>query len=227
MGEKMASIDYITENFLTLEKLATLSKVPVEQLREMMAANCLPGPAYEVTGHYTVRSIFGEHQETVCRAYYPKSHVVKAQAIAANSDGYSKQNAALRQAFYRDYKKILVTKKAVDFGLEHLFDEAGQVKGDAADKLLASEWQHYLDGTYGLCTRGASVEEIAMKETMIAKIIYLTDLLDQEKSQSLVDDLRCAVDALDAVSAPFGPHEVASSSRGRYIDAVREKYFET
>lgn len=223
----MSSIDYITENFITIEKLATLSTVPVGQLRKMIAANCLPGPAYEVTGQYEVCSIFGAHRETVCRAYYPKSHVAKAQAIAANSDTYSEQNDALRRAFYREYKNILVSKNAIDFGLENLFDETGQVAGVAADELLASEWQHYLDGTYGLCTRRVTADDIAIKEIMVAKITYLMRKIDEDRSQSLLEELNGAVDELDAVSASFAPHEQERSSRGRHIDAVRQKYLRT
>jgi len=220
----MSSIDYIIENFITIEELARLSDVRVEQLREMVAANCLPGPAYEVKGDYKVQSIFGEHQETVCRAYYPKSHIAKAQAISANSDTYSEQNEALRQAFYRDYKNNLVSKNAIDFGLENLFDEAGRVAGAAADKLLASEWQHYLDGTYGLCTRRATADDIAIKEIMVAKITHLMGKIDEDSASSLLLELSSAVDALDAVSSPFAPHEQERSSRGRFIDTVRQKY---
>lgn len=33
--------------------------------------------------------------------------------------------------------------------------------------------------------------------------------------------LAAAVDLLDRVSAPFAPHEVARSSRQRYVDEVR------
>jgi hypothetical protein len=36
--------------------------------------------------------------------------------------------------------------------------------------------------------------------------------------------LRVAVDLLDSVSAPFAPHEVARSSRHRYVDEVRKTY---
>jgi len=220
----MTSIDYIVENFLTFDQLAAASGVSVDQLQEMIAANCLPGPAYEVTGTYKVQSVFGLHEEVVSRAYYPTSHVTKAQAVASSAATYPEQSETLKRAFYTDYKKILLAKNAAAFGLAHLFDAAGQIVGPKADLLLAQEWQHYLDGTYGLCTRCATATEIATKESMIAKITCLTDKLEQDRAAGLLDDLAQAVDELDAVSAPFAPHEVARSSRGRHIDAVRRKY---
>jgi hypothetical protein len=41
--------------------------------------------------------------------------------------------------------------------------------------------------------------------------------LDEEERGRLAG----AVDLLDAASAPFAPHEVARSSRRRYVDEVR------
>jgi hypothetical protein len=91
-----------------------------------------------------------------------------------------------------------------------------------SDAHIAAEWQHFLDGTYGLCTRSGLPEDIAAKEAAIVLIRAMTALaarqgLDEEERGRLAG----AVDLLDAASAPFAPHEVARSSRRRYVDEVR------
>ena len=224
MGRLVTSSAYIVENFLTLEQLASSSGVSASDLQDMIAEGCLPGPAYEVTCHYKIQSIFGECDEMEQRAYYPKSHIQKAQSVASSKQSYAEQRQMLQQAFFSDYKKTLKAQKAAEFGLARLFDAAGQIAGIEADKLLAEEWRHFLDGTYGLCTRSATAQDIATKETMVAKITYLSSQLDEELKPHLLDELKHAVEALDAVTAPFAPHEVKRSSRGRFIDEVRRKY---
>jgi len=38
------------------------------------------------------------------------------------------------------------------------------------------------------------------------------------------DRLRRAIDLLDSVSSPFAPHEIARSSRRRYVDDMRSAH---
>jgi aminoglycoside/choline kinase family phosphotransferase len=96
------------------------------------------------------------------------------------------------------------------------------VEALAADAHIAVEWGHFLDGTYGLCTRSGLPEDIAAKE---AAIVLIRELSSQGGAQELGDEQRkrlaAAVDLLDAASAPFAPHEVARSSRRRYVDEIR------
>jgi hypothetical protein len=67
-------------------------------------------------------------------------------------------------------------------------------------------------------------EEIAAKEVAIAAIRELD--ADRNRSQTEADRarLRNAVDLLDRASSPFAPHEVARSSRRRYVDDMRAAY---
>lgn len=220
----MSSVDYILENFMPIEQIALLSNLAEEQLHAMIAARCLPGPAYEVTGIYRIQSVFGEHEEQKVRAYYPASHVARARTLARSNIPYELLATELEQAFLSHYVSALEGMKANEFGLAHLFDKHGRVGGKGAEQFLAEEFQHYLTGTYGLCTRNNTVEEIATKEIMIAKIKHLTQQFEQGSCAELPERLAEAVEALDKVSAPFAPHERERSSRGAYIDEVRAKY---
>lgn len=220
----MNSLDYIKQNFLTLAQLSDASGVSVQLIKQMIGAGCLPGPAYEVLQESSIRSVFGEHEEQVTAEYYPHSHVAKAQDIERSGVSLAAVAAEQRRLFDQTYIDLLRAEKAAEFGLGHLCAPDGCVKGPELDAFLDTEWQHYLDGTYGLCTRSASFEEIAIKEIMIAKIKCLLGLLDAGESAVSFDDLAEAVDRLDTVSSPFAPHERQLSSRGQWIDSVRATY---
>jgi hypothetical protein len=90
---------------------------------------------------------------------------------------------------------------------------------DGFDAHLRDEWRHFLDGTYGLCTRSGLPEDIAAKELAICVI--------RESLEGGAPDLarlRAAVDLLDRASSPFAPHERPRSSRHRYVDELRVRY---
>jgi hypothetical protein len=96
------------------------------------------------------------------------------------------------------------------------------LRGDAH---IGAEWRHFLDGTYGLCTRSGLPEDIAAKEAAITLIRALTASgtpqgLDEEARGRLA----AAVGLLDRASAPFAPHELARRSRRRYVDEVKKAW---
>ena len=87
---------------------------------------------------------------------------------------------------------------------------------------IKEEWQHFLQGTYGLCTKSGLPEDIADKELailIINEISPLGALTDKNR-----DRLTRAVNLLDKASAQFAPHERLSSSRHRLIDEIRNKF---
>ncbi len=220
----MSSYQYVDDRFLELEQVAALSGLPENRLLDMIAAGCLPGPAYTVWKDMRISSFFGIFEEKVSTAYYTASTVEKSKDIDARHLPLSEVAVKLRQEFEADYKRALVELAARDYGLSHLFDENGAVAGQAAEELFSSEWQHYLDGTYSVCTKTAAAYDIATKEIMAAKIKFLCKQLDTQSCETLLRELERAVDKLDDVSSPFAPHEVLRSSRETYINQVRRKY---
>jgi len=220
----MSSLDYIFTNFLTMGALVKETDLDKGLLVQMMDEGCLPGPAYTVGMKAEINSIFGVHDECHKDDYYPQSHIQKAKAIAKEGLPLTKQAETLKKAFFATYQRLLQDACAQDFDLGHLFKEGGEVGGLAAERFLDEEWTHYLKGTYGLCTRSASFEDIATKEIMIAKIKHLVSFIENEPTPDLLNELKEATYQLDQVSAPFAPHEVARSSRGCWINEVRKKY---
>ncbi|UTW59478.1 hypothetical protein KFE96_03990 [Kordiimonas sp. SCSIO 12603] len=220
----MDSALYIKSNYLTLEDVAVRSGISDARLIEMIEAGCLPHAAYRLEQTYEVSSIFGQHNHRESKGYYPYSHVEKAAALLEKNKSWDELAIEEKERFRSIYKVTLEEHRAADFGMAEYFKKDGEAGGEAFEVFIASEWQHYLDGTYGLCTKTASAREIALKEVMIAKIKYL--LTSETFSEIELTELEKAVDTLDAVSAEFAPHERERSSRGQYIDAVRAKYFQ-
>lgn len=220
----MTSLEYILAHFISLPQLATLSGETPESIDRYIAARCLPGPAYRLDGKVYLSSIFGEHGERWDTAFFPRSHVAKLQDIARREEPLEAISAGLEAGFKDEYRSLLVELQAFEGGMPEVFTPDGTVGGDAAEALLDSEWNHYMDGTYGLCTRSATVREIATKEITIARIKQLAASLEHSPSEATRAELAQAVDLLDSVSAPFAPHEVSRSSRQSYITDIKHRF---
>jgi hypothetical protein len=169
----------------------------------------MPRPSYRLRLQVACDSYFGPHEESHAIDWYAQGAVAWA-GLLEMLDGP-------RQAFHVFADRY--RRRLAQLAGDGLLPDAGELANDAH---IAAEWRHFLDGTYGLCTRTGLPEEIAAKEAAIAVIRALTEL---GARQGLHDEQRsrlaAAVDLLDRVGAPFAPHEVARSSRRRYVDEVR------
>lgn len=205
----MTLIDYLNTHFLTREQLLARCGIDDGRLGELQELGMMPRPSYRLRVELSCDSFFGPHGERHAIDWYAQGSVAWAGLLAA-LDGP-------RQAF--EVFAGRYRRRLAQLAADGLSADGDTLSGDAH---IASEWRHFLEGTYGLCTRTGLPEEIAAKEAAIVLIRELTELGAQ---QGLGEDQRrrlaAAVDLLDRVSAPFAPHEVARSSRRRYVDEVR------
>jgi hypothetical protein len=199
----MNLIDYLNRHFLTREQLLARTGIDCARLDALQALGMMPRPSYRLRVELACDSFFGQHEERHAIEWYAQGYVAWA--------GLLEVLEGPRQAFHvfaERYRRRLA-QLAADETLN-------------TDTHIAAEWEHFLDGTYGLCTRSGLPEDIAAKE---AAIVIIRALTAQGGAQALGDEQRrrlaAAVDLLDAASAPFAPHEVARSSRRRYVDEVR------
>jgi hypothetical protein len=205
----MNLIDYLNRHFLTREQLLARTGIDGARLDELQRQRMMPRPSYRLRLQLSCDSFFGAHEESHAIDWYAGGAVAWA-GLLETLDGP-------RQAFhvFADRYRRRLAQLAMD-------DMLPDAHGLADEAHIAAEWRHFLDGTYGLCTRAGLPEEIAAKEAAIAVIRALTEL---GARQGLQDEQRsrlaAAVDLLDRASAPFAPHEVARSSRRRYVDEVR------
>jgi hypothetical protein len=205
----MNLIDYLNRHFLTREQLLARTGMDGARLAALQERGMMPRPSYRLRLELACDSFFGRHDECHAIDWYAQGYVAWAGLLDALDDP--------RQAFHVFADRY--RRRLAQLADDNLCTVGGEL---AADAHIAAEWGHFLDGTYGLCTRSGLPEDIAAKEAAIAVIRELTP---RESGQGLADEgrrrLAAAVDLLDAASAPFAPHEVARSSRRRYVDDVR------
>jgi hypothetical protein len=206
----MELIDYLNKHFFTRAQLLERAGIGAEQLEQWQRGRMMPLPSYRLRLDASCISFFGEHREPMVADYYPKGSLAWIGGLRALRD----ENAASR-LFARRYRERLAQLAAA--GIAPNVNELG------SDAHIDSEWNHFLAGTYGVCTVSGLPEDIAAKE---AAVVLIRAILTDERvlTASERERLRGAVDLLDSVSAPFAPHEVARSSRRRYVDDVRAKY---
>jgi hypothetical protein len=190
----MELIDYLHTHFLTRAQLLAACATDGARLDALTAAGTMPAPSYRLHVRIDCASYFGDHAEAHALDWYAKGYVEWLRMLLAGEpDPY-----ALFAARYRAALAAL------------------PLSGTAAtDAHLRCEWQHFIAGTYGLCTRSGLPEDIAAKESAIRVIRALTDdgrpLAAGERER-----LARARDVLDRASSLFAPHERARSSRARY-----------
>jgi hypothetical protein len=207
----MNLIDYLQQHFLTRAQLLAHTGIAA-RLDELQAAGMMPRPSYRLRLDLACDSFFGQHEERQAIDWYAHGYVAWAGLLQA-LDGPQQAYEVFAQRYRRRLAQLAVDKLVFD------------PQALAGDAHIGAEWQHFLDGTYGLCTRSGLPEDIAAKEAAISLIRALTETgarqgLNEEERQRLA----AAVDLLDRASSPFAPHEVARSSRRRYVDEVRAAY---
>jgi hypothetical protein len=206
----MELIDYLNKHFFTGAQLLERADIAAGLLEDWQRRRMMPLPSYRLRLEAGCVSFFGEHTEQLAADFYPKGSVAWIGRLRELAD-----EAAAFGLFARRYRERLAQLAA-----SAIAPDARQLGNDAH---IASEWGHFLAGTYGVCTVSGLPEEIAAKE---AAIVLIKGLVTDERmlTDGERERLRGAVDLLDAVSAPFAPHEVARSSRRRYVDEVRRTY---
>jgi hypothetical protein len=209
---------YLRSGFLTLEQLVERSGVSAGLIRELSEHGCLPRPSYRVSSRVTVASHCGERSYERSEEFYHPSLVALARRLAdaARSSPMDSIAVELRSVFEAEYRSELARTGACETGL---------LAGVELDELIASEWRAWCDGVYGLCTRDNDVPGIVRKEMAVRRIRAITSdgaraRVDAEEREAL----DAAVRALDEAAAPFAPDEREQSSRGRWVDDVRERY---
>lgn len=205
----MELIRYLERHFFTREQLLERCAIEAAQLARLQAARMAPAPSYRLRLDIGCDSYFGPWAGQGAADYYAKGYAAWIGELAG-LDG----EAQARALFVQRYRARLDQLRAGGI--------APGTPAFASEEHLLAEWSAFLDGTYGLCTVSGLPEDIAAKEaavTVINETAPAASTDAQAKSR-----LRAAVDLLDSVAAPFAPHEVARSSRRRYVDAMRQAH---
>ena len=210
----MELIRYLHEHFFSEEQLLAVSGIALAELTELQARAMLPQASYRLQLDVQCMSYFGPYKQHAQLAYYAKGYaswIGLLQSLGSEADAFG--------TFAQRYRDRL-----------HQLTQAGMCTRDprfhaGLDQFLREEWAHFLEGTYGLCTKTGLPEDIAAKSLGTAIVEEITGN-SPERALTAHDRvcLTLAVDLLDTASTPFAPHERTRSSRQRLIDDVRHTY---
>ncbi len=207
----MELINYLNTTFITRTELLTATKVESEELKEYQNNKLMPSASYTLELNVTVNSFFGEHEEESRVEYYALGYISWLALVHK-----LKSPADIYQEFASRYEHAINQLNSFGF---HSSDPKVNL---GLNEHIQQEWQHFLQGTYGLCTKTGLPEEIAAKELAICLINEL--MSKAELSVEELNELESAVNLLDEASSEFAPHERLRSSRHRLVDEVRRKY---
>ena len=213
-------LNYLYQNFLEEDDFLTASGLEKRQLQSLQRRRILPLPSYVYSANGRSTSFPGSYCDEDEYRFHQKGHVHWADTVSTL--GIEDEDSAQRHFEHRfnSAKDMFLTST---LGLA-LCSKAPEIQESFDEANLKLTWSHFLDGTYGLCTKDGLPETIFLKG---AGVRFIESLINDTGFGGNDDDhnlLRQIVDLLDRVESDFAPHEIRTSSRQRCINNVRKKY---
>lgn len=215
---KNKNLNYIKEQYLTLEQLSEKTETNTQYILQLIKDKIIPKASYTIKENSTITSPLEDsiiYESNI--DYYPKSTV---QLIKDNLLTTTEER---RITFKTNLKKHLKTHPDNTFAYTSLFDIEGHLNESEFDSFFEDKYQFYLNGVYGICTKQATEEEIIKKGIAVQKLIAFsaqhtgTILNETEKKQ-----LKSLKEEFDTVATIFAPYQRETSSRGKYLDTILE-----
>ena len=207
----MELIKYLNDHFFTKQELLDISKVTEQDLLKYQENGLMPKCSYRLSLNLKSDSFFGLHNNEQEIEYYSK--------------GYSSWLGIIQLSNSADTVYAIFASR-YELAIENLRDKGHSTGSPKVttelDNHIKEEWNHFLNGIYGLCTKSGLPEDIAAKEFSILEINELLEL--NELTSEQISKLTVAVNLLDSASSLFAPHERLQSSRHRLVNEVRRKY---
>ena len=221
---------YLNKYFLNTTQFAAACDISETELNDLLTAQMLPGPSYQVSEKATISSaVFGESNAdaTVASDYFRASHTVwcaRARQLVAEH-GRAAAPAMMKQEFMRDYKSALTELNTSVWHMQDCFNPDGTVNMTGLADNVELHWKHFLLGTFGICTANpVSAAEIARKGVLQVKLTQLTaNGSKTDFSNTEAKEILPVVDAFADAVMWFSPAEYARSSRKRLVDDIRPR----
>ena len=207
------NLKYLKENFHSLDSLAERSGVSKEAIQKYIEKELLPKASYVLRQKSEITSPLGDSHSFEDKVlYFPKSYVSLVRKLNGKNSDENKD------VFIAKMKNHLLNHPKKKFAYDNTESNSEKLDGE-----LAKEWNHYLNGIYGICTLNATPEEIVEKEVAVKRLIHFIDSTKQNDWRPKQSELKEIVAAFDQVSSRFAPYQRESSSRGKYVDKSLQK----
>jgi len=207
---KVDLINYLQANYLTEQELLALAKVTQSELFTYQQQNVMPSCSYKLEMDCKSDSFFGVFNEKSNTLFYAKGYVSWLEILKSSNNPQNIYNL-----FSQRYIEAVEHLKSIGYS------SADEKVNSKLSLHIEQEWEHFLNGTYGLCTKSGLPEDIAGKEIAI---LLINESLALDENKVDLEELAKAVDLLDSSSAMFAPHERLNSSRHRLVNEVRRVY---
>ncbi|MCV0426646.1 MAG: hypothetical protein K5905_14350 [Roseibium sp.] len=213
-------LNYLYTNFLEEQEFAARCALSMAELGSLYACRVIPEPSYRYSANGCVKSFFEPHEDQTTYRFQLKGHVHWYNDITRLG---ITDEAAAKSYFATRYKTAKDTFLSGPLG-SALCQSATTVDSMFnADHEIAT-WEHFLEGTFGVCTRDGLPETIFLKQAGVRFVEALISYPDFGNRPEDLHLLRQIVDLLDEVESDFAPHEVAQSSRQRCIIDIRDRF---
>lgn len=204
VGTVLPLLDYLQQHFYHEQQLLDKAAICQAKLQQLQNDNVFPQASYQLQVHTHCRSFVTEARlaEHIC--FYPKSMlnwltILEQLPTPEQAFGY----------FCQQYQQQLSDLRALGLSSDNpCFNQA-------LPEHLEHEWQHFLAGTYGLCTKTGLPVDIASKELSMDIIKTLLPLPTRCDTQQKT--LEKARQVFAQSCADFAPHELPLSSRKLYL----------
>ncbi len=208
--------DYLSEHFLTIDEVAVKTGISVEVLNEMILVGLLPKASYKISTIVMIESRLFE-PELISKqeySYFPKAFlamVTHALALQETHGSPAKASQEWHREFNERYKLEIVRRRRAK---KILPEGSSWDRSDALDTKSNETFDHWAQGTYGMCVRASNdIEAIVAKQSAVAHMEMVQD-------ETITSDAWLhAMAEFDAVVMPFAPFERARTSRGRLVDS--------
>jgi hypothetical protein len=203
-------LDYLRNNYITLDELSDRTGVTASQIAAFAAAECIPGYAHALRLTATVTtSISGDFHITDDELWFFHPDVTEWVLLA---------NAAYEACRSLDATARRIRERfALDVELA-----LGRPASECMEA-IESNWKQFLAGTFGVCLKRVHAADMIQKQRAIYRIGKLLDEIgDDVPSVDQVGRIETQIARYNEVASEFGPHEVATSSRGTTIKRAIE-----
>ncbi|MDR3414863.1 MAG: DUF6058 family natural product biosynthesis protein [Nevskia sp.] len=221
---------YLSRYFVNAGQLAASCGITSDELSQYIEDELVPAPSYIVSGSASVNSfVFGRMEaqgSTDGRYFHPSTRIwVDRAVVAICKVGRSRAHAELKNQFTANLEAALAEFDKTIWRLRDAFTDDGSVIEEGLKVRIDSMWEHFLNGTFGLCVAKPDSERaIARKEILQEKLSELTGNGQRTSfSEAEAPGLLTLIDEFAEAAMPFSPVEYPRSSRKRLVEDLRQR----
>ncbi|MCK6541168.1 DUF6058 family natural product biosynthesis protein [bacterium] len=209
---------YIKENFIELKELSEKTGFSETEILELIEKEIIPNYSYSIEKQEIITSPLSDKLvNTKYEKYFSKSHIEKLN----DYKNFKKKPEEIKETFKQNFVQNLKNHNENKFAYDNLFINKTEEIDRLLNEVFETEWKHYCNGIYGICTLNASEKEIVEKEIVIKKLIEFNQKYGNSTlNETNRDELLKLNEEFNQVTSLFAPYQRKTSSRGKYIDKL-------